>query len=148
MAAIAPPGAFGFTEDELSDDARAILAYARKWAAPFTRTEIVAVAPGAAWDTFSRYPSTVAALDPIRELVRAGLVVEYDQVPVKNSGKSYKRWALTGADHPRTLAELLDTFAEAVRTAASDDESLWTIEQAERDREEVRAEIVRRFDRG
>lgn len=133
-------------EDELSADAQAILAYARKWGQPFSRLEIVNIAPGAAWDLEARYATTVAEVDPIRELVRAGLVQEHDEIPTKSSrGKrSYKRWALAGAAPPRSLAELLDAYAEAIRSAPGDVN--WEAIEVERD--QVRAEILRRFDRG
>lgn len=131
---------FAFTEAELSEEARAILAYARKYAAPFTRMEIVAVAPGAAWDPFARWPSTVAALDPLRELVRAGFIEEHDEQPVKSAGprskKTYKRWKLTGADAPLTLAQLLEALLES--GAGPDGHA---------DVERYREEILRRFDR-
>lgn len=141
---------FAATEEELSTEARAILEYARKWGAPFTRLEITAVAPGAAWDVYSRYPSTVAKLDPIRELVRAGLAAELDEQPTKpdkrGKVKHYKRWVLT--DAVQSLPELLDTFAEAVRTLAGGAESAEHAERAKDDRDAIRAEIVRRFGRG
>lgn len=120
-------------ETELSDDASAILAYAHRWGVPFTRLEITDIAPGAAWDPYSRYPRTVAKLDPIRELVRAGLVIEHDEQPVKSDKRGqrhYKRWAVTG-EAPLTLGELLDQYA---------------VLDLERPR--LRAEILRRFGRG
>jgi len=125
-------------EAELSKDARAILAYARKWGTPFTRTQIIDIAPGAAWDV-SPWPKTVAKVDPIRELVRAGLIEELDEVPVRTGklarrGATYKRWKLTGPDAPRSLSELLDAFAEEVSSGEALD-----------NREAVRAEILRRF---
>lgn len=142
------PGLDPFAFDEatdLSDDARAILAYARKWGTPFTRVEITDVAPGAAWDPYSRWPSTVAKLDPIRELVRAGLVEEHDEQPVKSDRrgrKTYKRWRLTGVDVPPSLAELLNELIDKV----SRDE--WCDSGAAvRGVETVRDEILRRFGR-
>lgn len=118
-----------FTEDELSDDARAVLAYARRYGL-FTRGDIVDIAPGAAWE-YGRWPKTVAKLDPIRELVRAGFVVEHDEQPVKsNPRKTYKRWKLTGIDTPRTLAGLLGDLL-----GATDEAEL----------EEIKAEVLRRF---
>jgi hypothetical protein len=130
---------FAFDERELSDDARAILAYARQWGAPFTRREITDLAPGAAWDEFSRYPKTVADVDPIRELVRAGLVVEHDEQPVKSDRRMrrhYKRWALAGDGAPRSLAELLDEMIGTLENLRSRDHV-----------EQLRAEILRRFGR-
>lgn len=119
------------TEDELSDEARAILAHARRWGQPFTRAELVEVAPGSQWDVWSRYPKTIATLDPIRELVSAGMVVELDEVPLKtNPARTYKRWA---------LAELLDRLTDAAtRPGNSEDE---------REIDAVRTEIIRRFSR-
>jgi arginine/lysine/ornithine decarboxylase len=127
---------FTATESELSDEAKAILAYARKWGEPFTRHEITTVAPGAAWDPFSRWPSTVAELDPLRELARAGLVEEYDEQPVKGRrGRTYKRWALT--EVVLSLDELLDELTAAVRSEVDG-----------REAGRIRAKIVRRFGRG
>jgi hypothetical protein len=100
-----------WTEAELSQDAQAILVYARRWGSPFTRMEIVDVAPGAAWDPMSRYPRTTAKLDPIHELVRAGLI-EVAEERVSNGGRrgghAYKVYRLT--DGPRSLADLLDAM--------------------------------------
>jgi hypothetical protein len=136
-------GPFAVTEAELSDEARAILAYARKWGQPFTRMEIVSVAPGAAWDPYSRWPSTVASLDPLRELSRAGLIAEHDEQPTKpdNHGviKKYKRWILTGV--VSSLADLLDAYAAKILAAGSN-------ELAENDRDRIREEILHRFGRG
>jgi hypothetical protein len=127
--------AFAFTESELSPDARAILAYARKHGEPFARPEIVGIAPGADWDYLAPYPRTVAALDPLRELVKAGLVELHDVVPVKSDRrhrKTYKLWKLTGVDVPRTLAELLDALIDVVADGR-DDPGM------------IKAEILRRF---
>ena len=138
---LAPP--FAAAEAELSDEARAILAYARKWGQPFTRMEITPVAPGAAWDPYSRWPSTVAALDPLRELARAGLIEEHDEQPTRPDKhgvvKKYKRWILTGV--VTSLSDLLDAYAENVLAAEVD-------ELAENDRDRIREEILRRFGRG
>jgi hypothetical protein len=121
-------GAFALTEDELSNDARAILAYARRWGEPFARPEITDVAPGAAWDPMSRYPRTIAKVDPIRELVRTGLIELAEERRSRSNGarggNTYKVYRLV--DSPRSLAELLDAFAlEASET--------------------IRAEILERF---
>lgn len=121
---------------ELSDDARAILAYARKWGAPFTRTEITDIAPGAAWDPYARWPRTVARVDPIRELVRAGYIEQYEELLVKSDPrgrKTYKRWKLTGVDVPLTLALLLEKLHGAIGEGRSNVE-------------EIKAEILRRFE--
>lgn len=127
------------TEDELSDEARAILAHARRTGEPFTRVEVAEVAPGSQWDVWSRYPKTLAVLDPIRELVSAGMVTEYDEVPLKtNPTRAYKRWSLT--EHVSTLAELLDAFAEALGAWHAGGGS---VEQTGA----VRDEILRRFGR-
>lgn len=132
-------------EDELSDDARAILAYARRWGTPFTRTEITDIAPGAAWDPFSRWPQTVAKLDPIRELVRAGLIEEHDEQPVKsNPRKTYKRWKLTGVDVPPSLTELLNELIGLVPDPRNWEHPL---PEGHRTVQDLRAEILRRFDR-
>jgi len=132
-------------EAELSEDARAILAYARRWGAPFTRTEITDIAPGAAWDPFSRWPKTVAKLDPIRELVRAGFVVEYDEQPVKSDErgrKTYKRWALASDHTPGTLANLLDELMFLVPDPRNWEEPM---PPGMRTVGAVRDEILRRF---
>jgi hypothetical protein len=128
-----------FAEPELSADARAILTYARDHdGETFTRTEVAAVAPGAAWDAFAPYPRTVADLDPIRELVRAGLVELLDEQPTKTihrgGRRTYKRWKLTGVEVPLTLAQLLEALLES--GAGPDGHA---------DVERYRAEILRRF---
>lgn len=131
------PEPFAFTEAELSEDAAAILAYARRWGTPFTRMEITDIAPGAAWDQFSHWPSTVAKLDPIRELVRAGLVEEHDEQPVKSDRRgrrTYKRWKLTGVETPKQLYELLNEFGGLSEHGLYEEADV------------VRTEILRRFD--
>lgn len=110
---------------ELSADAQAILAYARRWGELFTRVEIVGVAPGAAWQALSAYPRTVAKLDPIRELLRAGLieVAETRQSQGRRSGNRYKVYRLV--DSPRSLALLLDALLldGELLTRVTDDEA-------------------------
>jgi hypothetical protein len=134
------------TEDELSAEARAILAYARASGQPFTRFELADVAPGSQWDEYSRWPKTIAGLDPIRELVSAGMVAEHDEVPLKsNPSKSYKRWALTGA--VPLLSDLLDAYAEAVLKADETPYSAASGVPVYAERDNVRAEIIRRFGR-
>lgn len=124
-------------EAELSGDARAILAYARKWGEPFTRTEIADIAPGAAWDPLSRWPRTVAKPDPIRELLRAGLIEQcgtgQSRGTRRHGGNPYKIYQLTGADAPMSLAELLDELIDFDTPAPR--------------RTEVHAEILTRFGR-
>lgn len=130
-------------EGELSDDAAAILAYARKWGVPFTRVEITDIAPGAAWDPFSRWPRTVAKLDPIRELMRAGLIEQHDEQPVKSDRrgrKHYKRWRLTAAESVPSLAQLLDQLIDAAAPELH-------VSDREAEIDAVRAEILQRFDR-
>lgn len=126
----------------LSDDAAAILAYARRWGVPFTRVEITDIAPGAAWDPYSRWPKTVAKLDPIRELMRAGLIEQHDEQQTKpnkrGQTKTYKRWRLTAAESVPSLAQLLDELIGAVH---------WSGEQYGAESESLKAEILRRFDR-
>lgn len=120
-------------EDELSADAQAILAYARHWGEPFTRIEIVGVAPGAAWDPFAPWPRTMAKPDPIRELMRAGLVELLEERRSnggKHGGHPYKVYRLT--DGPRSLADLLDMVVEIVHDGLDG-------------LDEVRTEILERF---
>jgi hypothetical protein len=120
---------------ELSADAQAILKYARHWGEPFTRTEIADIAPGAAWDPMSRYPRTMAKLDPVRELLRAGLIEVTEERAVQAKGRRgghrYKMYRLV--DSPRSLEELLDALEQAVAT--------WG------DLASIRAEILGRFGR-
>lgn len=125
------------TEDELSADARAILTYARHWGEPFTRIEIVEVAPGAAWEPLSYFPRTVAKPDPIRELIRAGLIElaeERRSNGGKNGGHPYKVYRLT--ECVTSLEDLLDELTDAVR-----EDSEW-LGRAQHD---IRAEIMERF---
>lgn len=126
-------------EAELSADARAILAYARKWGEPFTRTEIADIAPGAAWDPSARWPRTVAKPDPIRELLRAGLIEQCgtgrSQSTKRHGGNAYKIYRLTGPDAPMSLEELLDALCGAL--AIGNDEAAVS----------ARAEILTRFGR-
>ena len=136
----------------LSDDAAAILAYARRWGVPFTRVEITDIAPGAAWDSYSRWPKTVAKLDPIRELMRAGLIEQHDEQPVKSDRrgrKHYKRWRLTAVESVPSLADLLDRLEDAAVEAAvsriGGEHHGATAVAAEA--AATRAEILRRFDR-
>jgi hypothetical protein len=122
----------------LSEDAQAILAYARaRSGEPFTRAEIVDIAPGAEWDNLAQWPRTVAKLDPLRELMRGGYIELYDEQQAKTGrrGRWYKRWKLTGVDVPPTLDALLSQLIGAAEFRASADV------------EEIRAEILRRFDR-
>lgn len=124
-------------EAELSADAKAILDYARRWGAMFGRAEITDIAPGAAWNPMERYPRTVAKVDPIRELIRAGLVeVAEERMPVtrgRRGGHPYKLYRLTAG--VRTLPELLDALTDAV---LADDGVTG---------DEVRVEIIERFGR-
>jgi hypothetical protein len=129
--------AFEWTEAELSDDAKAILAYARRWGEPFSRMEIVDIAPGAAWNASWPYPRTIAKLDPIRELLCAGLIeVAETRRAQGRRGNAYKLYRLT--DSPRSLTQLLDVLTEAVGISDVSDRDL-----AER----TRAEILERFGR-
>lgn len=125
------------SEAFLSEDAQAILAYARaRSGEPFTRTEITDVAPGARWNYRAPWPQTVAKLDPLRELLHAGYIEEYDERPVRSwRGRTYKRWKLTGIDVPPTLDALLGQLIGAAEFRASADV------------EQLRAEILRRFGR-
>lgn len=129
-------------ESFLSPDAHAILRYARSRSPePFTRQEIVDIAPGAEWDMTARWPRTVADVDPIRELVRAGLIVQHGEQPAKTGrrGQTFKWWRLAEVDPPRTLAELLDDLINKV----SRDE--WGDSATVPGVESVRDEILRRF---
>jgi hypothetical protein len=119
---------------DLSEDAQAILAYARRWGAPFTRMEITDIAPGAAWDAFSRWPRTVARRDPLYELVKAGCVEEHDEQSVKSDKrgyKTYKRWKLTDRESVPDLEELLGQLLDACKASLST--------------KGIEAEILRRF---
>jgi arginine/lysine/ornithine decarboxylase len=129
--------AFERTETELSEDARAILAYARKWGEPFARLEITDVAPGAAWDPMSHYPRTMAKVDPIRELLRAGLIevsgTGVTKAKGRRGGNTYKIYQLV--DSPGSLADLLDVLLQQVGMG----------DHAEA--EDTRTEILERFGR-
>lgn len=132
-------------DPELSDDANAILAYARRWGTPFTRVEITDIAPGAAWDAFARWPRTVAKLDPIRELVRAGTIEEHETVPLKGrSGKykAFKRWRLTERESVPSLATLLDELIDLVPDPRNWEEPS---PPGQRTVQAIRDEILRRF---
>lgn len=128
-------------EAELSAEANAILAYARRYGTPFTRTEIVGVAPGAAWDPSSRWPQTIAERDPLQELVKAKMIEQCGESRARRwpgerrGGKApYKIYHLTDRHHVPSLADLLDMLIGA--TSASDERL-----------EEIRAEILDRFGR-
>lgn len=135
-------------EAELSREAAAILAYARKWGTPFTRSEIVGIAPGAAWDTLSRYPQTFAAVCPIAELVKAKMIEVVDRravliKPIRPTSKSrvtvkaaYKVYALTERLRVPSLAELLDMLVGATNAAGGTEGERFA---------EIRAEILDRF---
>jgi hypothetical protein len=129
---------FETTAPELSIEANAILAYARKWGTPFTRAEIVDIAPGAAWDTSAPYPSTMAKRDPIAELVKTKMIehcgtrATVSQVRNRRPG-TYKVYRLTGRLTVPSLAELLDDYA-SLRIEAADEAA-----------EAVRTEILDRF---
>lgn len=133
---------FEVTESELSAEANAILAYARRLGSPFTRAEIVAIAPGAAWDDLSRWPKTLAKRDPIRELVKAKMIEQCGERKTQGAGRhgawsrTYYLYALTDRYAVPSLAELLDMLIGA--TSA--------IDGTEGERfNEIRAEILDRF---
>lgn len=125
-------------EDELSADARAILEYARHWGTPFGRREITDIAPGAAWQPLSPWPRTVAKVDPIRELIRAGLIEVAEERAAQSGrrdghgGNRYKVYRLT--ESVKSLADLLDILEEAASAPRVDD-----VVTA------LRAEILERF---
>lgn len=135
-------------EAGLSREAAAILAYARKWGTPFTRSEIVGIAPGAAWDTLSRYPRTFAAVCPIAELVKAKMIEVVDRravliKPIRPTHESrvtvkaaYKVYALTERLRVPSLAELLDMLVGATNAAGGTEGERF---------DEIRAEILDRF---
>lgn len=123
-------------ENELSADARAILEYARHWGTPFTRREIVEVAPGADWSG-APFPRTVAKLDPIRELITARMIElaeERRSSGGPHGGHLYRVYRLTERTRVLSLADLLEMLIGA--TSASDERL-----------EEIRAEILDRFGR-
>lgn len=131
------------TETELSVDANAILACARKWGTPFTRQEIVPIAPGAAWKRYA-IAQTVGTPDPISELITARMIEVVDRrttllrasrVGVKIEG-TYKVYALTGRLAVPSLAELLDRYAR-----------LHFLGNETGEAGDVRAEILDRFGR-
>lgn len=124
-------------EDEFSDDAKAILEYARRWGEPFARLEVADVAPGAAWDPLARYPRTVAKVDPIRELLRAGLIEVMETRAAQGGprgGNRYKVYRLT--ESVKSLADLLDELEAAAREGAG---------YLGRVPHDIRAEILERF---
>lgn len=136
---------FEVTESELSAEANAILAYARRWGNPFTRAEIVAIAPGAAWDDLSRWPKTIAKRDPIRELVKAKMIEQCGEgetlIPPKRRGQAtikgtYYLYRLTDRHAVPSLAELLDMLIGATSAIGGTEGERFN---------EIRTEILDRF---
>jgi hypothetical protein len=78
----------------------------------------------------------------------AGFVVEHEELPVKSDKrgrKTYKRWALTGADAPAELHDLLDQLIGVASRGSPDGDLIR--ECGDQEVEDIRAEILRRFGR-